>query len=204
MNYQYGKNYYLAIELKNKGIIDSEIGKELGVSRERIRQLLCTYKNESIVFCKRGNLIVADPRKCSKCDNQFTPRTRFQTTCGCRVSNIVSCSICGKPSLHKKGRKHTTCGDKDCIDAVTNKLAKLRRDGALRRNHTPTPVECPVCHTRHYKYLWLALIRKFKIRCTTCLQKQAKTLCKVCKSPSSSKTGRCNQHAKVSHPSLKS
>ena len=204
MNRQYGKNYYLSVKLHETGLNGSDIGRKLGISRERVRQLLCVHRNETTNFKKQGNSITADPRICSKCDKYFTPRTRFQNTCGCKLSRIADCSVCGKPSLQEKGRKYTYCDNPNCFDTIKLRITKSRKEGALSRNHTPTTVECPICHKKHTTYLWLARIRNFKIRCLGCKQAQAKTLCQVCQAPSSSKTGRCKQHAKVSHPSLKS
>ena len=205
MTRRYGKNYYLVQELKNTGLSGSKIGEKLGISRERVRQLLCEdkYKPKLSTFKYNKKPVKADLRICSKCNKQFLPRTRYQTTCGCRFPKIFNCYVCGKPSSHKKTKTYPNCNNPECLKVIELRIAERRKEGALSRNHTPVTVKCPICHIKHQKYSWLVRVWGFSIRCPDCNQKQAKTLCEICLTPSSSKKRRCKKHMWINRPLLR-
>lgn len=174
--------------MKLTGITSSRIAISLNISRERVRQLWIIYQT---------NNNSEDPRICSRCDKEFIPTHKFQSTCGCSVSPFDSCVICGKTTqLFKRRRTYPICTNIECIDNLRTLKNQTRKLSLEKRNRIKTEVICPICNSSHLLPVWRALKHNFKMRCRSCIDGQKRDTCTVCEIPISGLNGRCMRHHK--------
>jgi len=170
------------------GIASSNIAISLNISRERVRQLWISYQT---------NTNSKNPRICSKCNKEFTPTHKFQSTCGCRVIPFDNCTICGKTTQFLKRKlTYPICTNIKCIENVRTLKNQTRKLSLEKRDRTKTEAICPVCNSTHLVPVWRALKRNFKMRCRSCIDGQKGDICTVCEIPISGTNGRCMRHHK--------
>ncbi len=162
-----GETRIRAQELAESGLNQSEIARQLNVSRERVRQVLMSIPSG----WKRASRI------CQYCNNTFVPKHKFQSTCCNRSIPPKPCSFCGEMvSVNRSYLKKyelIACDKPIC----TNQWHEARLSSHPRIVWVNT--KCTLCGSDTEKPEYVVK-RKSKIRCERCIARQFTDRCRAC------------------------
>ena len=177
------ENRIKAHELFKQGYSKSEIGRQLNVSRERVRQYLVTTTTKGWK---------SQERICSYCDKKFLPSYEYQSTCCNRSVEPQNCEVCGD-LVHNTGSKAAslrviTCKKLECRNE------RIKRVRAMTRTVDTICYSCGA-HTKTWQYI---LNQHGRARCAECLENKYSGRCIACGKliTYSSKNRTCRTHIK--------